>query len=276
MRYVRLLLVALVLMALPVLVTASGTSVEEVTVNADKSTPTYSDAELVSGTTYLLEASGTYTFGSGGRTADAEYYREPDWTEGTWEKTRGDWNNSGVLDLLVDPDPEDVVNPDWGGYSSDHTYTMCYEGQGRPVSFVISDWYHDTDKNYWHDNNGSLSVEIFELGCVAEWLPPITNADFELKDGSTLPIKFRLCSAGDFSNEIEVTVMGTDDNTDWFSKSFTPIYDAETDEYIVVFHTKDYELAVGNYTVVVSRGGCELDTFPFYLDVKANRGNRGK
>jgi hypothetical protein len=123
------------------------------------------------------------------------------------------------------------------------------------------------------DNDRSLTVDIYDLGCVAEWLPPITNADFELQDGSTLPIKFTLCTPGDLSSEISVQITGPNN----FDEPFTPKYDMETGVYNVIFHTKDYaDLEYGEYIIEVSNAGCLLDSYNFTLDVKAGRGNSGK
>ena len=266
-----LLIVALLVLTVPLLASALGPQIEELSVDSRQPAPVYSTNALEADKMYLLEASGTYTFGSGGRIADAEWYREPTWKEGRWDKTRSDWDPYGVLDLLVDPDQGGAINPDWGDFNPDHVYTMCYQGQGRPVSFVISDWWH-TGNTMMGDNYGSLDVKIFELGCVEAWLPPIVNADFELQDGTTLPIKFRLCEPGDFSADILVTIVTPESG----SIQLTPTYDADENHYIVVFHTRNYDLTEGNYEVIVTRGGCELVSYPFYLAPKASRGNSGR
>lgn len=268
-----LVIAAMLALSVPLLASALGTPMETLSVDSRSAAPVYSSSDLEMGKVYLLEATGTYVFGGSARLADAECYHEPDWTPERWDVERSDWAPYGVLDLLVDPDQAGDINPEWGECDPTNTYTMCYDGQGRKASFVISDWYH-TGNTMMGDNSGSLSLNIYELGCVASWLPPITNADFMLQDGTTLPIKFQLCSPGDLSSEIVVTVSSPDGRM----FEFAPLYDELEDHYIVVFHTKGYdpELPEGGYSVSVAMSGCELDSFPFYLAPKASRGNSGK
>lgn len=278
----RLLIALVVLLALAAtasLVWAnSGGFVESVQVPG-VGWPVSSTTSLTLGETYCLRASGTYVYWPGQLPnygiADAEYSLRP---PGSWDwgTKYGQWvfgddvfppsYPASALDVRVDGQ-----NVYWGGFNTDHTYALLYVGTGSPATFNI--WDSNVGPPY-ADNSGYITVDIYEVGCLAEWLPPITNADFALQNGTTLPIKFRLCSPGDFSADITVTITGPGLD----SSTFTPLYDPVEDYYIVNFHTKDYTGLVdgSQYTATVFRNGCQLGSYSFYLYAKAGRGNSGK
>jgi len=130
--------------------------VETVEVPSDGSSVTSTNV-LGSGVTYLLEASGTYSFANWGLygIADAEWayrndgYSDPNpfgWTlgEDTYPSVLG-------LDVLVNGG-----NVYWGDYNSAHNYVLSYTGNGNPVSFDIYD-------SHYSDNSGFITVDIYEL-----------------------------------------------------------------------------------------------------------------
>ena len=106
------------------------------------------------GKVYFMKASGTYSYW-GEYLADAECsYRPagsygPGWVlgEDVFPQT-----NSSDLDVWVDG-----TSVSWGNTCNlvDHTYVVPYVGQGHAVSFSILD-------NYFGDNSGNISVELYE------------------------------------------------------------------------------------------------------------------
>lgn len=111
------------------------------------------------GQTYLIEASGWYTFAPGGRIADAEFSYNPDenaWFElGPGDPATVDYN----LDLLVNESQHDWLGSADGKrfaahtFSPSHIYRIYVVGDGEPLSFRI----HDTSYDW---NEGSLIVKV--------------------------------------------------------------------------------------------------------------------
>ena len=115
-------------------------------------------AAAASGTTYRLEASGTFKWGNcdsgacpgGGacgydRLGDA-YYR----TDDCWSSTTP---NFAYISLYVDG-----AQVDWGPYDPGHVYSIELAGTGAPLSFRVM----DCDSCYL-DNSGQLVVEVYRL-----------------------------------------------------------------------------------------------------------------
>jgi hypothetical protein len=115
-------------------------------------------AAAASGSTYRLEASGTFKWGNcdssacpgGGacgyqRLGDA-YYR----TDDCWAST-----TAGFAYISLYVDGEQV---DWGGFDPDHVYSIQLPGTGAPLSFAVM----DCDSCYL-DNSGELTVEVYRL-----------------------------------------------------------------------------------------------------------------
>ena len=104
------------------------------------------------------------------------------------------------------------------------------------------------------------------------FLPPITTTDhFNLKEGSTLPIKFtaRNSSTNDFifDDTVNVTITNSTGHLIAFFTNGTGTdsvrINSTEEQYIVNFHTKDYDLNVGEtYTIHVTFG--EPDTLRGY------------
>jgi hypothetical protein len=118
--------------------------------------------------------------------------------------------------------------------------------------------------------------------------PPIVNSDFQLKLGSTLPIKFHLLdSKGNVISELQdVTLEVSGPNasgqpvTYTFSSlngslSFDPT--ESPPHYIAIFSPLQGEvLAGGSYNVVVKEDGVSIGTISFIVDSgpRINRGNK--
>lgn len=226
---------------------------------------------------------------------------EPGVNPPCWDIT-GQWNLEAYLGtstyfhtfIVLNEDPVTGIFSGYGDHPSlTYSYNLVGTVDGCSVTYLRTDY---PDSLYWAVLEGDISVDgLSMLGtwydrngnsgtwtatgvaqpvCTATWLPPITNLDFALQNGTTLPIKFRLCSPGDCSADLLVKITGPS-----LLAYFSPQYDALEDHYIVNFHTKDYPDLVdeGLYTVSVLRDGCcPLGSYDFDLNVKAGRGNSGK
>jgi hypothetical protein len=139
--------------------TMSLAATEILQVWSTTATPVETSSALEDGVEYLIEASGTFTYSSGGRIADAEFslalsYGGP---AGWFEANPG--NPEYVLDLLVNGSPLDWLGSSDGinfsphTYSPDHVYRFFLIGEGLPISFVI----YDTSYAW---NDGYLTVSI--------------------------------------------------------------------------------------------------------------------
>jgi hypothetical protein len=110
------------------------------------------------GTTYRLEASGTFTWGGCDATscpngAACNYDRLGDAyhrTDDCWATTT---TNFGYISLYVDGQQ---VN--WGPYAADHVYSIDVAGTGAALSFEVMDC-----DNCYLDNSGQLAVEVYRL-----------------------------------------------------------------------------------------------------------------
>jgi hypothetical protein len=147
------------------------------------SVPAASDGALTTGSltaggSYLIEASGTYRWGStASRVADAECSRAPG--DSTWRRDRSvhPWQPSeDHLDLYVDgTDLQAAPDVDTGGTcdTRTHTYRWTYQPQrtGR-VTFAV--W----DPTTLADNSGALTIRVIALVPRDEmtWQVPATAA----------------------------------------------------------------------------------------------------
>lgn len=244
-----------------------------------------SSSALTNGVKYTATASGVYY--AGGRflydiAADAQYSQDAYQRSNAlgWTDLVHDYegHGPGLLDLEVNG-----VSGVWGAFSSSHQYTTTLWGDGSPATFQIYDIYAQ-------NNTGGLCVSV-EPVFDGMWLPPITNADFELRNGSTLPIKFQVKYSGMPPLTPEQTPvnlkmygpvnggMGTIGT--WSLADGSLKFNYETGAYVALFHTKDFELVNGaTYTVVVydSATGDPLGSFEFSVDLEkgTSRGNSGK
>lgn len=115
-------------------------------------------AIAAAGTTYRLEASGTFKWGGCDPTscpngAACNYDRLGDAyhrTDDCWATTT---TNFGYISLYIDGQQ---VN--WGDYAADHVYSIDVAGTGAALSFAVMDC-----DNCYLDNSGQLTVELYRL-----------------------------------------------------------------------------------------------------------------
>lgn len=143
----------------------ANTPVDELTVFAADPSGTDS-VSLDSGTTYLVEASGSYTYGflqdSNGE-ADAECHNLLNGTL-MFRNLFDLFFGEGTLDLFVDgqnvewePESTSLTGCDDPLTGGSNTYTTTFTpATDGPVNFVVF------DPNFYRDNRGSIEVRIFE------------------------------------------------------------------------------------------------------------------
>jgi hypothetical protein len=130
-----------------------------------------------------------------------------------------------------------------------------------------------------------------EINADVEWQPPVTNSEFVLQDGTTLPLKFKLYdedgvlitgvqdvymivygpSNGGLGPEIERWDLG--DGVDSLR------FDDTSYQYIANFKTRNYLLSEATYTAVVYYASGQIHgTIEFELSPSkgSGRGNSGK
>ncbi len=180
-----------------------------------------------------------------------------------------------------------VDNQEW---STVQTYPVSPHAGTNTLDFIV--------RNYAGENSPTSNPTglVYKSAAVSYslpdviWLPPITNADFALQDGTTLPIKFRLSQGmtlitdmqgvnvavvyGDGPGGDAIRTYSLGDGVEFLR------FDAVENYYIANFKTKDFGLADGMYTAVV-RDNCSgevLGYWPFTLSTASGtgRGNSGK
>lgn len=115
------------------------------------------------------------------------------------------------------------------------------------------------------------------------WLPPMTNEEFALQDGTTLPIKFRLLDEnGEAVEEMQEGIYLVLEGVEtWVLGEGRDDLRFDTDDYhyIANFHTRQYELDDGLYTVTVYDGNDNaLGAYTFELSSQrgTSRGRGGR
>lgn len=133
-------------------------------------------APLDAGQTYVLEATGTYQFGSG-RLADAEFLQE---TFGGPFVEQRSGQTADVLDIVINGAAVDWLGfdgTDWAPhtFSPDHEYRYFVTGTGAPLNLTIADWEPLLPFNNESDNSGSLTVTISAVpeSMSSLWIFPI-------------------------------------------------------------------------------------------------------
>lgn len=148
----------------------AGTFPETLIIPAD-GTPVTSSA-LEAGSTFIIEASGTYVYRSGPpNLADAEWF-DPWGNPGVWQEEQEALPYcEDNHDLMVDGGFYDWLGTTdgttWSPHtlSPDHLYRLEIVGEGTPVEFAICD-------TLYGDNSGSLTVTITlvdDIPTVSEW-----------------------------------------------------------------------------------------------------------
>ena len=128
-------------------------------VGPGEDTPVVTSPPLAAGSTYRIEASGTYYAGGTSQfdiEADAEY------TQDTYQRVNGlPWTDlvrnyegygEGLLELKVDG-----AFVEWGAFNWDHRYTLDLVGMGDPVTFDLQ--IYDI---HAQNNTGGLCAAIYE------------------------------------------------------------------------------------------------------------------
>ena len=130
------------------------------------------------------------------------------------------------------------------------------------------DW-NDIDNNailieYDSGNDGTIESNEMMNTYNISFLPPITTMDqFNLTDGSTLPIKFtvrdRITNEFIYDDTVNVSITNSTGHLITYFTNGTGMdnvrINSEEEQYIVNFHTKDYAINIGEtYSVTVTFG----------------------
>ena len=149
--------------------------------------------------------------------------------------------------------------------------------------FIVRNWVSGGSNPTGLIFNAVIDYEIPDV----IWQPPLTNESFELKDGTTMPFKFKLYTqaGGLITDQKNVYLIihgpsnggvGAEVYTFWPGEGADFLrFDPYEFYYIGNFHTKDYGLTdQATYTAVVYDGCTDdvLATYPFV--VSAGKGNR--
>jgi len=126
-----------------------GALLEELTVPNDKAEKVTSKVVLETGKIYLIEGSGEISDWANKTDGVDPVWCYADWKVGSnpvvWDQLRID--DKGMTEIAGDKLP----------YNSNHTYSVKYEGQGKPVVFNCLD-----AMNSAADNSGFFTVKIYE------------------------------------------------------------------------------------------------------------------
>lgn len=202
----RALTTALLAAALMLLVrhATAETLVEQLSVNATQTTPTYATSTLTSGVTYRIEISGVYAYGGG--QADAEYVTQDAFVTHSNPGTPGDkdvlvvYGSSIGIPIVNAAQNLTAQDVDWGPFASNHVYSFAVVGDGGTIGFVVSDYWGNSGSCSFNvclgDNSGTLTVNIFEVpaptfACVGFESPMHVGA-VTVKKNRVLPLKAQL------------------------------------------------------------------------------------
>jgi hypothetical protein len=135
----------------------------------------------------------------------------------------------------------------------------------------------------WNEALTADQITLSYSGSVG-WLPPVTNADFVLKDGTTLPLKFQL-----YENDSLVTIVqpvflevadgnGSVHRYELVDGVDNLRWNADESYYIANLKTKDGTWPPGEYEYTATVGGIVTGSIPFELSPEkgVGRGNSGK
>lgn len=153
-------------------------AVEELHVSAESAAVVPSVNILESDHTYIVEVTGTYSFGNrDDYVADAEWsHRNDSYTDNPlashgWTLGENTYPSIVGLDLQIDGE-----NINWGSFNEDHLYKTVVVGDGSVLEFSIHD-------SAYGDNTGGLDVAIYD---VTEYLAQTDNTgryQFDVPEG---------------------------------------------------------------------------------------------
>jgi len=202
-------------------------------------------------------------------------------------------DNYGWLYLNGDPSILGPKDPEWGyNFRPGEQNTGTISAPSLVCTNVLAALVDNGAKVSGTAGHGPMGL-LFLLDLDYEvphavWQPPLTNEDFALKDGTTVPLKFKLhMQDGTLITDVQdvyVTVSGPglDGGVNWYlGDGIDSLRWSGADEYYYIanFQTRNYELTEGaTYTADVYDGctGESLGTISFALYAKAGRGNSGK
>lgn len=208
-------------------------------------------------------------------------------------------DNYGWLYLNGDPSILGPKDAEWGyNFRPDDQNTGSISAPSLECENVLAARVENGAKVSGTDGHGPMGL-LFLLDLDYEipdavWQPPITNSDFALKDGTTLPLKFKLYQQGgtspiDSMQDVYLTVYGPSDGglgpetETWnLGDGIESLrWNDDEDYYIANFQTRNYTLVDGaTYTAVV-HDGCTDDmlgniSFVLSTSTGTGRGNSGK
>ena len=122
-----------------------------------KNTTGITSVNLVNGKKYLIEVSGTWTNQNSKQQVDAGFVSEDNWTNHFNYDDIAGWDPR-IIDLVIDD--KDV---NWGTYSSNHIYKIVLSGDDATHNFKISEAGDPNPPNWYSDNQGSLTVKIYDV-----------------------------------------------------------------------------------------------------------------
>lgn len=216
-------------------------------------------------------------------------YGSTDITDGSYHHVVVTYDGSGTdsgVQIYVDGSPETMhTRGSWNSLSGSDSILndLALQISGREGSNYAFDGLID-EARIWDVALTASQIALSYSGSV-NWLPPVTNADFELKDGTTLPLKFQLFdNSGLVCSEQSVSLEVTG------PESFTPIifqlgegvenlrWDADECYYIANLQTKVGNWPEGPYTATVDVDGIVIGTKTFNLSPGkgVGRGNSAK
>ena len=162
----------------------------------------------------------------------------------------------------------------FGGFGTFPAYLGTYNSCERFFNGTID------EVRIWNVALDASQIALSYSGS-ANWLPPVTNEDFVLQDGTTLPLKFQIFDDSGLVTTMQPVFVEVIDGTtvhryDLGDGVTSLRWNAEEYYYIANLKTKDDGWSGGDYVATV--GGIVTGSIPFQLspDKGVGRGNSGK